>query len=234
MSATGASPMYYDFDMMQEMQVTTGGADASQQTGGVGINFVTRSGTNRFKGSGRIYNTNDAFEADNVTDEIRAQGAGSGAPIQNINDFGFEVGGPIKRDKLWYWGSYGKQDVKVGVVNFYKPTPTCRPPGVPVGADRGDARQHRSDPRLPGDRPDDARQLQRQADLVGGPEQQVQLPEHLGRQSAQRPGRVRHAADRNRLPAEEYRRARPAPGDGTRVQCRSGRRAISTSSTIAC
>ena len=120
-------PIYYDFDMMQEMQVTTGGADASQQTGGVGINFVTRSGTNRFKGSGRIYNTNDAFEADNVTDEIRAQGAGSGAPIQNINDFGFEVGGPIMRDKLWYWGSYGKQDIKVGVVNFYKP----RRPAVP-------------------------------------------------------------------------------------------------------
>ena len=133
MSATGASPIYYDFDMMQEMQVTTGGADASQQTGGVGINFVTRSGTNRFKGSGRLYNTNDAFEADNVTDEIRAQGAGSGAPIQNINDIGFEVGGPIMRDKLWYWGSYGKQDIKVGVVNFYKPTPTCRPAGVPVG-----------------------------------------------------------------------------------------------------
>ena len=133
MSATGASPMYYDFDMMQEMQVTTGGADASQQTGGVGINFVTRSGTNRFKGSGRVYNTNDAFEADNVTDEIRAQGGGSGAPIQNINDFGFEVGGPIMRDKLWYWGSYGKQDVKVGVVNFYQNTPECRPAGVPVG-----------------------------------------------------------------------------------------------------
>ena len=74
MSATGASPIYYDFDMMQEMQVTTGGADASQQTGGVGINFVTRSGTNRFKGSGRIYNTNDAFEADNVTDEIQRAG----------------------------------------------------------------------------------------------------------------------------------------------------------------
>ena len=31
MSATGASPIYYDFDMLQEMQVTTGGADASQR-----------------------------------------------------------------------------------------------------------------------------------------------------------------------------------------------------------
>jgi hypothetical protein len=129
MSATGASPIYYDFDMFQEMQVTTGGADASQQTGGVGINFVTRSGTNRFKGSGRLYNTNDRFEADNVNAEIRAAGAGSGAPIQNINDFGLEVGGPIASEKLWYWGSYGKQDVKVGVVNFYKATPTCQPVG---------------------------------------------------------------------------------------------------------
>src|SRR5687768_5548022 len=120
MSATGASPIYYDFDMLQEMQVTTGGADASQQTGGVGINFVTRSGTNRFKGSGRLLNTNERFQADNVTDEIRAANAGSGAPIQNINDFGFEVGGPIRSDKLWYWGSFGRQDIKVGVLNFYK------------------------------------------------------------------------------------------------------------------
>jgi hypothetical protein len=130
MSATGASPMYYDFDMLQEMQVTTGGADAAQQTGGVGINFVTRSGTDRFKGSGRVYNTNERFQADNVTDEARLGGVGAGNPIQNINDFGVEVGGPIAKGRLWYWGSYGKQDIKVGVVGFYQNTPTCRPPGV--------------------------------------------------------------------------------------------------------
>jgi hypothetical protein len=126
MSATGASPIYYDFDMIQEMQVTTGGADASQQTGGVGINFVTRSGTDRFHGSGRFYVTDQKFESDNITDEIRLQGAGAGAPIQNIKDYGFEVGGPIKRGKAWFWGSYGKQDVKAGIVGFYLPTPQCQ------------------------------------------------------------------------------------------------------------
>lgn len=126
MSATGASPIYYDFDMIQEMQVVTGGADASQQTGGVGINFVTRSGTNRFKGSARLYNTNERFQANNVTDEIRSTGAGSGNPIQNINDVGFEVGGPIMREKLWYWGSFGRQDINVGVVNFYEKTDACQ------------------------------------------------------------------------------------------------------------
>lgn len=130
MSALGASPLYYDFDMLQEMQVVTGGADASQQTGGVGINFVSRSGTNLFRGSARLYNTNERFQADNVTDAIRAAGAGSGNPIQNINDYGFEVGGPIQKDKLWYWGSYSKQNIEVGVNGFYLNTPTCRPAGV--------------------------------------------------------------------------------------------------------
>ena len=71
MSATGASPIYYDFDMLEEMQVTTGGADASQQTGGVGINFVTRNGTDRFRGSGRFYLTDEKFQADNLTDEVK-------------------------------------------------------------------------------------------------------------------------------------------------------------------
>ena len=132
MSATGASPIYYDFDMLQEMQVTTGGADASQQTGGVGINFVTRSGTNLFKGSGRYYITDEQFQADNVTDEIRNAGAGSGNPIQQITDVGVEAGGPIVKDRLWFWGSYGRQDINVGVVGFYLPTTTCRPPGVPT------------------------------------------------------------------------------------------------------
>jgi hypothetical protein len=129
MSATGASPIYYDFDMLQEMQVTTGGADVTQQTGGVGINLVTRSGTDRFNGSGRVYITDEELQDDNITDELRQQGAGSGAPIQNIQDYGFEVGGPIKRGRAWYWGSYGTQDIKVGVVGFYKDTPSCRPGG---------------------------------------------------------------------------------------------------------
>jgi hypothetical protein len=126
MSATGASPMYYDFDMLEEMQVTTGGADASQQTGGVGINFVMRSGTDRFRGSGRYYVTDDSLQGDNITDEVKLQRSGSGAPIQNIKDYGFEVGGPIMRGRLWYWGSYGKQDIKAGIVGFYLPTPECQ------------------------------------------------------------------------------------------------------------
>ena len=126
MNATGASPTYYDFDAFQEMTVNTGGVDVTQQTGGVGVNLVTKSGTDRFKGSGRVFNTSDTFESNNITDEMRQKGATSGNPIQNINDYGVEAGGPIKTGRAWIWGSYGKQDVKVGVINFYKPDAACQ------------------------------------------------------------------------------------------------------------
>ena len=43
MAATGASPTYYDFDAFQEMTVNTGGVDVTQQTGGVGVNLVTKA-----------------------------------------------------------------------------------------------------------------------------------------------------------------------------------------------
>ena len=48
-----ASPTYYDFDAFEEMTINTGGVDVTQQTGGVGINLVTKSGTDSFKGSSR-------------------------------------------------------------------------------------------------------------------------------------------------------------------------------------
>ncbi len=55
MSALGSSPTYYDFDMFQEMQATTGGADVSNGTPGVALNFVLKSGSNQPRGSARWY-----------------------------------------------------------------------------------------------------------------------------------------------------------------------------------
>ena len=126
MAATGASPSYYDFDAFQEMTINTGGVDVTQQTGGVGVNLVTKSGSDTFRGSGRYFVADDTFEANNISDDLRQQGASSGNPIQNNQDYGFEMGGPIKKGRAWIWGSYGKQDINVGVLNFYKPDATAR------------------------------------------------------------------------------------------------------------
>ncbi len=106
MSATGGSPVYFDFDAFEEMQISTGGADVTMQSPGVGVNLVTKSGTDKLQGSGRYYITDEKFQSVNVTDELRKQGAATGNPIQNIKDYGFEAGGPIKRGRAWFWGSY--------------------------------------------------------------------------------------------------------------------------------
>src|SRR5262249_31105230 len=85
----------------------------------------------------RYYVTDDSLESQNITDAQRAQGATSGNPIQNIKDYGLEVGGPIQRGRAWIWGGYGKQNIGVGVINFYKPTTACQaiknnPSGYPI------------------------------------------------------------------------------------------------------
>jgi hypothetical protein len=120
MAATGSSSVYFDFDSFQEISFTTGGADASVQTGGVNLNFITRSGGNSVRGSGRFFVSDNNYQSSNVTETLRAQGAGSGNPLKNIQDYGAEIGGPILKHKAWFWGAYGKQDIEVGVIGFLK------------------------------------------------------------------------------------------------------------------
>jgi len=113
----GASSMYFDFDAFDEVAVNTGGNDLKVQTGGVGINFVTRRGTNQVKGYFKYTLDNDAMEASNLPDELvgdpRLGGADKANHTDRIYDIGFDIGGPILKDKLWFWGSYGRNDIGI-------------------------------------------------------------------------------------------------------------------------
>jgi hypothetical protein len=114
MAALGSSPTYYDFDMFQEMQVTTGGADLTNATPGVALNFVLKGGSNTPHGSTRIYYENESMQSNNLPDDLAASlggVTGKGNRMDDYRDYGFELGGPILRDRLWAWGAYGKTDV---------------------------------------------------------------------------------------------------------------------------
>ena len=115
-AAIGASPSYYDFDAFEEMQITVGGADVTIQTGGVALNMVTRRGGNRVSLGGRFYVTDGKFQADNLTDEFKAEGVRGINKIRDNKDYGFNLGGPLIKDKAWFWGSYGVQDIKTTTV----------------------------------------------------------------------------------------------------------------------
>ena len=131
MSATGASPTYFDFGAFQEITVTTGGTDLAMATGGAGINLTTRRGTNAFHGSARYVVADEDLSFGNINDQNQspfnpnslavdprlrnADGSfrDQGDRIKKITDYGFDLGGPIIKDKLWFYGSYGKQDIKL-------------------------------------------------------------------------------------------------------------------------
>ncbi|MBA7494668.1 hypothetical protein ES702_05245 [subsurface metagenome] len=130
-AAIGASPTYFDFDMFEEMQVTTGGADVETQTGGVGLNFVSRRGGNRVSLGGRFYYTDNKFQAQpsgadyDLVKEVFSEANGyppeAGVnQIKDIKDFGFNMGGPLWKDKAWWWGSYGVQEIKTTIITGSK------------------------------------------------------------------------------------------------------------------
>jgi hypothetical protein len=125
--ASSSSPGYFDFDSFEEIQITTAGGDASQEAGGVAINFVTKSGSNQLKGSARYYDANSRFEAENAPAEVIAQGGGAGNPIKDVAEYGFEAGGPIRKDKAWFWGAANRNAIRVGIIGFLRA-------GAPTGS----------------------------------------------------------------------------------------------------
>ena len=115
MTSAGASPIYYNIDSFEEIQVSTAGHDIQQPTGGLGVNLVVRRGTNDFHGLARGYFTSDGLESDNLPDELRAAGVSPADAdhASQITDYGFDLGGPLLRDRLWFHGSYAEQDVRL-------------------------------------------------------------------------------------------------------------------------
>jgi hypothetical protein len=112
MGALGSSPTYYDFDAFEEMQITTSGSDPRIATPGVQLNMVAKRGTNDIKGSGRFFDTSHSWQANSPVPAEATSYLSQVNQINSVQDRGLEVGGPIWRDHVWAWGSYGQNDIK--------------------------------------------------------------------------------------------------------------------------
>jgi Carboxypeptidase regulatory-like domain len=124
MGALGSSPSYYDFDAFAEMNVTTGGTDVAIQTPGVQLNMVTKRGTNDVHGSARVFISDRKLQDTNISDELSAQLTRTGVTaignqLDSSQDYGVEMGGPLVKDKLWLWGSFGRTQVNNIVASGY-------------------------------------------------------------------------------------------------------------------
>jgi Carboxypeptidase regulatory-like domain/TonB-dependent Receptor Plug Domain len=115
MAAIGSSPTYFNYDNFEEVRVSTAGQDLKQPTGGVGLNLVIKRGTNQFRGNARGYFTHDSLEGSNVPDELKSAGVTPETADHNrqISDYTLDAGGPIVRERAWFYGSWANQDIRL-------------------------------------------------------------------------------------------------------------------------
>jgi hypothetical protein len=108
-------------DAIQEFKVQTSTYDATYgRNPGGNVNVVTKSGTNTWHGTAFEFVRNAIFDANDFfynRDTCRLTYAGQSCPKQvlNQNQYGGVIGGPIKKDKLFIFGSYEGTGSKNGV-----------------------------------------------------------------------------------------------------------------------
>jgi len=104
--ADGQVQAYFSDAANAEVTYQTSGLGADVSAGGVRINMIPREGGNTFSGSAFIGGSSGDWQSDNVTPELRQRGLRAGNRVDLITDFNVGLGGPIKRDKLWFFASW--------------------------------------------------------------------------------------------------------------------------------
>ena len=106
-SGTGAAGYIINGAMVEEMVLEGGGASAESNVSAFSVNFVPKQGGNSFRGliSGTF--ADDSLQADNLTQALRDRGLTSTSKVLRQYDFVPTFGGPIKKDKLWFF--YGSR-----------------------------------------------------------------------------------------------------------------------------
>ena len=110
-SAIGSSPAYLNVNSLEEIQVTVGANDITAQTGGIQLNFVTKKSGNRYAGDFHLYVSDKAWELKQDLTPYMERRNFVNPGVNRLYQYGVNYGGPIIKDK-WFWnGSWGIQDI---------------------------------------------------------------------------------------------------------------------------
>jgi hypothetical protein len=102
-SLEGASQSYFDDMLQSEITVMTAAIPADTSGGGIRLNSILKDGGNSMSGSVFLGGSDGNWQSKNVTEEIEKRGVSTGNGVAHIQQFTASLGGPLKRDKLWWF-----------------------------------------------------------------------------------------------------------------------------------
>jgi hypothetical protein len=122
---TGGAGFYFDYSSLEEVFLGTSGQSAEMPNPGVQSQFISKSGGNQFQGEWYTDWYNNSLQGSNIPDSYTAPTAFNNSPIRahsneidKYYNYSVNVGGPIKKDKVWWFGTYNKQFNAVAQPNF--------------------------------------------------------------------------------------------------------------------
>jgi len=108
-----------DIGNAQEVTMTTSGGLGEFETAGLTMNIVPKQGGNRFTGLAYVSGFSKGMQSDNFTDELKSRGATQPTPVYRVYDVNLAAGGPIVKDRLWYYMSVREQGQRQDTLNVY-------------------------------------------------------------------------------------------------------------------
>ncbi len=106
-----------DIGNAQEITFTTSGGLGESETAGVVMNVVPRTGGNRVSGAAFFSGTGEGLQSSNYTEELRLAGLTAAIPLSKVYDINGAVGGPIMKDRVWYFVNARTQGSTRGIAS---------------------------------------------------------------------------------------------------------------------
>ncbi|HEX8028682.1 MAG TPA: TonB-dependent receptor, partial [Vicinamibacterales bacterium] len=116
----GAVQAYHNEAMSQEMVYQTAGGAAETLTGGVTMNLVPKDGGNQFRGGFKWAKSPESWQGNNLTDNLKSLGVTGVDRIKHFEEFNFEQGGPIIKNKLWFFGAFRQAYYDKPIANTFQ------------------------------------------------------------------------------------------------------------------
>jgi len=104
-SGNSAASYVVDVGHAEEVTFSTAGASGEAETGGLAMNIVPKTGGNTTQGSVFASGTSEKLQSDNLTPMLKGQGVAAPTPFSRVYDVSGTVGGPILKDRVWYFAN---------------------------------------------------------------------------------------------------------------------------------